>query len=73
MSSEPLPKCSSPTPAGVISGTDLCDGGVATASNEVEPEWIHATAGFSGGQQISVRRLRNESTAFKKCQVKYIP
>ena len=61
MSSELLPKCSSPTPAGVITGTTLCDGGAATASNEVEPEWIHATAAFSGGQQISVQRLRNET------------
>ena len=46
-----------------LSPTDLCDGGVAPASDEAESEWIHATAGFSGGQQISVRRLRNESTA----------
>ena len=45
-----------------LSPTGLCDGGVAPASDEVESEWIHATAGFSGGQQISVRRLRNEST-----------
>ena len=53
MSSEHLRKCSSPT--------DLCDGGVAFASAKVESEWIHATAGFSGGHQISVRRLTNES------------
>ena len=53
MSLQPLPKCSSPT--------DLCDGGVAPASDEVESEWIHATAGFSGGQQISVRRLSIEA------------
>ena len=56
MSSELLPKPSAPLPAGVTSGTVLCDGGVASASNEVESEWIHATAGFSGGQQISVLR-----------------
>ena len=53
MSSEPLPICSSPT--------FLCDRGVAPASDEVESEWIHATAGFSGGQQISVRRLSIEA------------
>ena len=56
-----LPKCLSLTPADVITGTALCSGGVATASNEVEPEWIHATAAFSGGQQISVLRVRNET------------
>ena len=63
MSSELLPKSSSPTPAGVITETDLCDGGVANASNEVHLELIHATAAFSGGQQISVRRSRNETPA----------
>ena len=65
MSLKLLPECSSPTPAGVITGTDLCDGGVATASEEVEAEVIHATAGFSGGRQISVRHLRNETPAYQ--------
>ena len=55
MSLQPLSKCSSPT--------DLCDGGVAPASDEVESEWIHATAGFSGGRPISVHRLSNEAAS----------
>ena len=43
-----------------LSPTDLCDGGVAPASDEAESVWIHATPGYSGGQPISVLRLTNE-------------
>ena len=39
-----------------MTGTTLCDGGVATAS-----EWIHATAALSG-HQISVQRLKDETS-----------
>ena len=45
-----------------MTGTTLCDGGVATASDEIQPEWIHATAALSGGHQISVQRLRDETS-----------
>ena len=62
MSLEQLPVCSSPSPSGDMTGTTLCDGGVATASDEVQPEWIHATAALSGGHQISVQRLRDETS-----------
>ena len=62
MSLEQLPVCSSPSPSGVMTGTTLCDGGVATASDEVQPEWIHATAALSGGHQISVQRLKDETS-----------
>ena len=55
MSLQPLPKWSSPT--------DLCDGGVAPASDEVQSECIRATAGFSGGRPISVHRLSNEAAS----------
>ena len=44
-----------------LSPTDLCDGGVAPASDEAESVWIHATPGYSGGQPISVLRLTNEA------------
>ena len=43
-----------------LSPTELCDGGVAPASDKAESEWIHATPGYSGGQPISVLRLTNE-------------
>ena len=45
-----------------MAGTTLCDGGVATASDELQPEWIHATAALSGGLQISVQRLSDETS-----------
>ena len=43
-----------------LSPTELCDGGVTSASNEPESVWIHATPGYSGGDPISVLRLTNE-------------
>ena len=43
-----------------LSPTELCDGGVASASNEPEAVWINATPGYSGGDPISVLRLTNE-------------
>lgn len=43
-----------------LSPTELCDGGVAPASDEADSVWIHATPGYSGGEPISVLRLTNE-------------
>ena len=43
-----------------LSPTELCDGGVAPASDEADSVWIHATPGYSGGEPIRVLRLTNE-------------
>ena len=65
MSSELLPNCSSPIPAGFIPGPNLCDGVVTTASEEEGAEVIRATAGLSGGPQICMQRLKNETPAYQ--------
>ena len=48
MSSELLPNCASPIPAGFISGPNLCDEVVTNAAEEEEAEVIHSVENKHG-------------------------